>query len=96
MSEGSIALVKFFLSYKPNHPTIHLESSENISVPLRLPPPLHLFYHIGYLIVSVNLKFFYRQKLKCLIPPSPYAVEFSYAQVAFNLSHYCVMLIVVL
>ena len=58
MSEGSIALVKFSLSYKPNHPTIHLESSENISVPLRLPPPLHLFYHIGYLIVSVNLKFF--------------------------------------
>ena len=58
MSEGSITLVKFSLSYKPNHPTIHLESSENISVPLRLPPPLHLFYHIGYLIVSVNLKFF--------------------------------------
>ena len=58
MSEGSIASVKFSLSYKPNHPTIHLESSENISVPLRLPPPLHLFYHIGYLIVSVNLKFF--------------------------------------
>lgn len=58
MSEDSIALVKFSLSYKPNHPTIHLESSENISVPLRLPPPLHLFYHIGYLIVSANLKFF--------------------------------------
>ena len=37
-----------------------------------------------------------KYKLKCLIPPSPYAVEFSYAQVAFNLSHYCVMLIVVL
>ena len=24
--------------------------------------PLHLFYHIGYLIVSVNLKFFYRNE----------------------------------
>ena len=28
MSEGLIALVKFSLSYKPNHPTIHSESSE--------------------------------------------------------------------
>lgn len=36
MSEGSIALVKFSLSYKPNHPTIHSESSENTSVPPRL------------------------------------------------------------
>ena len=39
MSEGLIALVKFSLSYKPNHPTIHSESSENISVPLRLHSP---------------------------------------------------------
>ena len=28
-------------------------------------------------------------KLKCLIPPSPYAVEFSYAQVAFNVCNGC-------
>ena len=39
MSEGSIALVKFSLSYKPDHPTIHLELSGNISVPLRLHSP---------------------------------------------------------